>query len=79
MQVKRMLDFLRVPYNERSIKKRLAEDYNTFHRNHTSSFEHFTESQKELIRAGIKDVLFQLKQKKKTIPGLKKYLASTIT
>ena len=77
IQVKRMLDFLQVPYSNSSLKKTLAEDYNTFHRNHTSTFEPFTESQKKLVRSGINDILLKLKQRKKTIPGLKKYLAST--
>ena len=77
LQVKKILDFLKVPYNNSSLKTTLAEDYNTFHRNHTSTFEPFTESQKQLIRTGVNDVLFKLKQRKKTIPGLKKYLSRT--
>lgn len=72
-----MLDFLQVPYSNSDLKSRLAEDYSTFYRNHTSSFEHFTEGQKQLVRAGVNDVLLQLKQRKKAIPKLDKYLANT--
>ena len=63
-QVKRMLEFLRVPYSEEELQKRLSQDYGKFHRNKTyssSSFDPYTPEQRKYILTMIQDVVDLLK------------------
>ena len=46
-EVKRMLDFLKYPYSDAELRGKLEEDFTTFYRNHSYSFDHFTASQKD--------------------------------
>ena len=62
--VKRMLDFLKVPYSEDELQKRLAEDYKDFHRPHTASdFDPFTAEQRITTRNAIQETLDLLQEK----------------
>ena len=63
-QVKSMLEFLRVPYSDEELEKRLSRDYGTYHRNKTSSpsdFHHYTPEQRKYILTVIRDVVDMLK------------------
>ena len=63
-QLKRMLEFLRVPYSDEELEKRLGQDYGNFHRsmtNSSSSFEYYTPEQRKYISTMISDVVDMLK------------------
>ena len=68
----RMLDFLKVPYDEKDVKLKLYEDFGTFHRP-SSSFEHYTMSQRAVIQQYIKGTLYELQAKHKPTLGLESY------
>ena len=69
-----MLDFLQISYNDSKLEQLLAVDYSTFRRSHTTDFEHFTNSQKELVEKSIRDVVSELAQGNKTLPQLQNYI-----
>ena len=81
--IKRMLEFLRVPYSDEELEKRLSQDYRQFHRKHTnssSSFDHYTPKQREYISAMIQNVVDMLKaQNNGCTFGIEEYLNSTRT
>ena len=56
-QMKRMLDFLRVPYSEVGLQQRMTVDLGALHQQHRSDFEHFTPKQKEFVRRAISGTL----------------------
>ncbi len=56
-QVRRMLKFLNVEYNDSEVDKRLSKGFESFHRNHhPQGFEHFTEEQKVWVNSMMKDI-----------------------
>lgn len=48
-EVKKMLDFLQVPFSDAEVEEKLQHDFTQFYRNHTDSFEHFTAAQKKRV------------------------------
>ncbi len=50
-QVKKMLDFLGVPYSDEALQKRMSKDFGKFHRKHdpASDFDHYTAEQRNYI------------------------------
>lgn len=49
-----MLDFLHFEYEDRELRQRLADNFNTFLRQHSQNeFQHFTSEQRKLIDNGI--------------------------
>ena len=69
-----MLDFLRIPYNEREVKMRLEEDFGVFHRKSSQDFEHFTEAQRIIVQDVIKQTLNNLKESNQPSLGIESYL-----
>lgn len=61
-EMKRMLNFLKVPYSEDEVLKRMTKDVGTFHRKHHEVFEHFTHQQRDLVLASIRQVIELLRQ-----------------
>lgn len=53
----RMLDFISQPYDRHNVQKSLGSDSGLFHRQHTSSFEHFTEEQYKSISEMLSDTM----------------------
>lgn len=58
LEVARMLNFLRMSYDQEKLDKKLTEDFNAFHRlhYHKETFDHFTERQRSVIVKALKDV-----------------------
>lgn len=52
-QVQRVLDFLHFPYSAQAVERALEGGFNSFYRNHTDTFPHFTTQQMLLINDGI--------------------------
>ena len=77
-QVKRMLEFLKVPYSDEELKKRLSEDFKTFHRSHTNDdFDHFTPYQRKVVLEIVKEVVMMLKEQNNgQTYGIEEYLNS---
>ena len=61
-QVKRMLAFLRYPYKDKEVEKRLEGGFFHFYRNHTDTFEHYTPEQTTHMNNVITSVIDRLKQ-----------------
>ena len=74
-----MLDFLRVPYDEKEVTLKLAKNFQTFHREKPKYIEHFTSSQKTQVQEMLHSVLSQLKQKNKPTLRLNSYLLKDIS
>ena len=62
-QTKRMLDFLKVPYSEEELRKRMEVDFGAFHRKHHADFEHFTPKQRNYVQQAIAGTLGVLKER----------------
>ena len=57
LQVKRILAFLQIPYENEDIDRRLTESFNSFHRTHKPEFDHFTPGQRQRVLRAIKDTI----------------------
>ena len=55
-ELKRVLDFLRVPYSAAQLEKVVQQGYDRFKRTHTDKekFDHYTESQREHVKGVIR-------------------------
>ena len=70
-EVKRMLDFLQFPYSIMDLEKKLHEGFTQFYRNHTDTFEHFTNEQKEFVNGIILETVQKLQHSKNVALGSK--------
>ena len=63
-EVKRMLDFLHIRYDDEILKEKLNDhSFNRFHRNHKNEkFVHYTSEQAEYVRAVVEDTIYLLKE-----------------
>ena len=61
-QMKRMLDFLRVPYSEVELLKRMEVDLESFRPKNHIDFEHFTPKQRDCVQRVITETLGVLKK-----------------
>ena len=57
LQVKRILTFLQIPYNDRDIDAKLSEGFNSFHRTQRPDFEHYTPGQRQRVLRAINDTI----------------------
>lgn len=48
-EIEKILTFIGYQIDHAVLRERLKNDFNTFYRNHTDSFEHFTPEQKEYV------------------------------
>ncbi len=48
-EVKKMLQFIDFPFDEKTVQERLQGDFGLFRRNHTETFEHYTVEQKKWV------------------------------
>ena len=76
-QVKRMLEFLKVPYSEEELEKRMMQDVKIFHRKHQDTFQHFTPGQRAIVLSSIEMIIQLLKSKRMDTMHLEEYLQST--
>ena len=56
-QVKRMLEFLKIPYNEKELLQKLANGFGTFQRIHHEEFEHYTPELRNLVKLAISNTI----------------------
>ena len=74
-EVSRVLDFLRFPYSPETLSQRLEEDFNSFHRNRHTEFEHYTQYQEKFVDYCLKKILDQLSAKNSgETYGIERYL-----
>lgn len=62
-EMKRMLNFLEIPYSTNNMQKIIMSGFDQFHRNHSDEFEHYTADQKQLINGVISWVINSVKEK----------------
>ena len=75
-EVKKILQFLKIPHDDKEVQMRLLEDVEHFHREHVNDdYEHFTPEQKEFARATLLNVIKQAEANHKSdILKLDEYL-----
>ena len=56
-EVKRMNEFLGVPYSEEELRERLSEDFDLFHRSKHEDFDPYTPEQREFVNQHIREAL----------------------
>ena len=61
-ELRRMLDFLQVPYSSSRLKQVVARGYHTYRREHSETFDHYTPSQRDTVRSAIERVSKCLKE-----------------
>ena len=61
VSLRRMLDFLQVPYTEQRLQEVITQGFKEFKRKHSEEFDHYTQEQRELVRSVINDTLSVLK------------------
>lgn len=63
-ELRRMLDFLQVNYDQAAVEHTVNSDFKTFHRE-KAKFEHYTKSQAQFVRSHIADAKNMLAQNRK--------------
>ncbi len=61
-EVIKMLEFLKMPYSEEEVNKRMARDVGTFRRKRHDTFQHFTAEQRSIVLSAIQQVVEVLTQ-----------------
>ena len=61
-QVKKMMNFLKVPVSDALLEARMSTGYEKFHRSHPQEFEHYTPEQKQQVLAVVKEVINMLQK-----------------
>ncbi len=64
VEVKRMLDFLLVPYTMEKVLEVVGSEFAEFRRKHQQSFEHFTPEQKEFVTQVLRTTMKLLNARK---------------
>ncbi len=60
-ELRRMLDFLQVPYSSSRLKDVVARGYRMYRREHSETFDHYTPGQRDTVTSAIKRVSKRLK------------------
>ena len=61
-ELRRMLDFVQVPYSSSRLKQVVARGYRTYRREHSETFDHYTPDQRDTVRSAIERVSKCLKE-----------------
>ena len=61
-QVKKMMNFLKIPVSDELLEARMSTGYEKFHRSHTQEFEHYTPEQKQQVLGVVKEVINMLQK-----------------
>ena len=72
-EVKRMLDFLQIPYKKKVEEEQLEKDFSRLRRRHRQSFEHFTTKQREHVMKYVQSARTELEQQIVTTFGIEEY------
>ena len=59
--LRKMLEFLQVPYTKERFYEVTTRDYKEFKRKHYEEFDHYTREQRDFVRSVINDTLTVLK------------------
>ncbi len=76
-EVKRMLDFLGVPYSDEELKQKLSQDFTAFQRQHKhDEFDHYTNEQRQLLLSVVQETVSKIHEISTTFPTqeLEEYL-----
>jgi DNA-binding NtrC family response regulator len=60
-ELRRMLDFLQVPYSSSRLKEVVARGYRMYRRDHGETFDHYTPGQRDTVTSAIEHVSKRLK------------------
>lgn len=63
-QSKRILDYLGVSYNAYQVENLLKNGMQTFHRNHSDNFEHYTEFQRSYVKSIVEEAIELLRERR---------------
>ena len=61
-ELKKMLDFLQVPYSNSRLNEVMARGYSMYKREHGEVFDHYTEDQRDAVRSAIEHVSKSLEE-----------------
>ena len=61
-ELRRILDFLQVPYSSSRLKQVVARGYRTYRREHSETFDHYIPGQRDTVRSAIERVSKSLKE-----------------
>ena len=74
-EVKRMLDFLKVPYSESELEERMKTRFEKYHRKNIQHFDHFTAVQKQYMFVTLNKTINLLREENNgNTLGLAEYL-----
>ena len=77
-EVSRVLDFLHFPYSHETLSQRLEEDFNSFHRNRHTEFEHYTQYQEKFVDHTLRKLIDRLSARNSgETYGIEDYLRNT--
>ena len=62
VEMKRMLDFLQVPYSSSRLSEVVARGYSVYKRQHGEEFDHYTQDQRDTVRSAIERVAKSLEE-----------------
>lgn len=60
-QVRKVLDFLRFPFSEKELTSAVKAGFSSYYRNHTDSFQHFTQQQRTVVNTAISEAVMRLR------------------
>ena len=61
-EMRRMLDFLQVPYSSSRLNEVVARGYRMYQREHSDTFDHYTSGQRDIVRSAIERVSKSLRE-----------------
>lgn len=60
-QVQQVLEFLQFPFSKKALTSAVQGGFSSYYRNHTDSFQHFTQQQTTTINNAISETVNRLK------------------
>lgn len=60
-QVQQVLEFLQFPFSKKDLASAVEDGFSSYYRNHTDSFQHFTQQQRTTINNAILETLTRLR------------------
>ena len=61
-ELRRMLDFLQVPYSYSRLNEVVARGYRMYQREHSETFDHYTSGQRDIMRSAVEQVSKSLRE-----------------
>ncbi len=75
-QLKRMLEFLEIPYSKEAVEKRMRKTYDNFHRRHDDNdFDYYTFEQREYVIGQVQEAVELMRSRNNGVTyGIEEYL-----